>query len=148
MVGCHKNGTQFTAKDGSYTLTLPPLWEEYDDGDELTDAFYNSRNWTGSFRVTKFKNENSIDIKEFINKELEDIQGARLIKIGEYECAYSQSMTHDNGEELNSFFWSFGKGKDIFICSFTTDHQDKENKKVIAQVEGIIKSMVINPVTP
>ena len=144
LVSCQKASTEFTAKDGSYTLTLPPLWEEYDDGDELTDAFYNARNWTGNFRVTKLKNENSVDIKEYINKELQEVQGARLVKIGEYECAHSQTMTHDNGEELNAFFWSFGKGKDIFICSFTTDHQDRDNRKVMGEVEGIIKSLKIN----
>ncbi len=137
----------FTSKDRWYSLTLPANWDEYDDGDEGTHAFFNSKSWTGNLRITTLHWENRANedkAGELIKEEIQENEGATLIKVGEFDCAHYKTKAEDNGEVTTIYYWTFGKNNNLLICSFTTDDQHERDKKAIEEVENIIKSIKIN----
>ena len=76
----------FTSRSGWFSFTLPADWDEYDDEEEDTYAFFNSNSWTGNLRISPFRwmlVANSDDDKagEFIADEFSGNIGASSIKI-------------------------------------------------------------------
>jgi hypothetical protein len=142
----------FTSQNGWFSLTLPADWEEYDDGEEDTYAFFNSKSWTGNFRVTPFRWTNIVDPEEdkaakFIEEEVTENKGATIIKLGDFACAYYKKDFEQDGDKLIVYYWATGKKNNLFICSFTIDKKkqmSKQNKNELETVQNIIKSIKLN----
>jgi len=142
----------FTSQNGWFSLTLPADWEEYEDGEEDTYAFFNSKSWTGNFRVTPFRWTNIVDPEEdkaakFIEEEVIENKGATKIKLGDFECAYYKKDIEQDGDKLIVYYWATGEKSNLFICSFTIDKKkelSKQNKNELETVQNIIKSIKLN----
>lgn len=142
----------FTSQNGWFSLTLPADWEEYDDGEEDTYTFFNSKSWTGNFRVTPFRWTNVVEPNEdkaakFIAEEVTENKGATKIKIGDFECAHYKRDIQQDGDKLVIYYWATGKKNNLFMCSFAIDkkkEQSKQSKSELLIVQNIIKSIKLN----
>lgn len=110
----------FTSDDKKFSIELPNDWEEYDDGDEKTYAFFNASTWSGNLRITAFRWPNSTDnsrdkAAEFIEEDLAENDGAIKVKLGEWVCTYYKKDLVQDGENLLIYYWSTGKLYDLFI---------------------------------
>jgi hypothetical protein len=135
-----------------FSLTLPANWEEYDDGEEGTYAFFNVNIWTGNFRITPFRWTESVDPSEdkagqFIEEELNSNEGATRFMLGDLNCTQYKKNIFQDKDELLMYCWVTGKNEKIFICSFTINKKDEETDQNINElkiVEDIIKSIEVN----
>jgi hypothetical protein len=143
------SGKTFTSPDGNFSLKLPIDWEEYDDGQENTVAFFNAKSWTGNFRITPFnwtKPDGADQDKaaEFIQDELIENEGAVRLKLGSFDCAHYKKDTEQDGDKLVMYYWAIGKKNSLFICSLTIDKEQEQkaiNKEVLETVQNMIKSI-------
>ena len=142
----------FTSDDKRFTLQLPPNWDEYDDGEENTYAFFNNVKWTGNLRITHFNwpgsNGNSEGKAEkFIEEDLAENAGSSKIILGNWICAhYTKNLTQQN-DDLIIYYWSTGILNDLFICSFTIDKAQEntdENTLELKKVQEIISSLKLS----
>lgn len=140
------------SENGWFSLTLPANWEEYNDGEEGTYAFFNTTIWTGNLRISPFRWTEVIDPNEdkagqFIKEELSSNEGATQIMLGDLNCVqYKKDILQDK-DELLMYYWVTGKNESLFICSFTINKKDEQTKQNISElkiVEDIIKSIQIN----
>jgi hypothetical protein len=142
----------FTSQNGWFSLTLPADWDEYDDGEEGTYAFFNSKSWTGNFRITPLRWTQAVDpnddkASKFITDELSENEGATMIKLGNLDCAHYKKDTKQNDEALVVYYWATGKKNTLFVCSFSIDKKEeltKRNQAELQIVQNIIKSIKIN----
>ena len=141
----------FTSSNNWFTLKLPPQWEEYDDGEEVTYAFFNESSWSGNFRITSLRwtRENPTNedkAAKFIEEEMASNNGATKIKIGKYTCAHYKKDIEQDNEELVIYYWATGITDNLFICSFTIN-KDQENTErngeELQTVQKIIESLEI-----
>ena len=142
-------GKTFTSPDGAFTLNLPVDWEEYDDGEGNTFAFFNAKSWTGNFRITPFYWADATDkdqnkAAEFVEDELAENERAIKCKLGDFVCAHYKKDAEQDDEKLIVYYWAVGKNNNLFICSLTVDKEQElktMNKEVPETVEEIIKSI-------
>lgn len=147
------NYKKFTSQSGWFSLMLPVDWEEYEDTetDEGTYAFFNSKEWTGNFRITSFRwtsiGDSSDPAAKYINEELNENKGATKTKFGDLDCVHYKKDLLQEGEELVIYYWLVGRNDNLFVCSFTIEKRQQEtehNKAEIGVVEEVIKSIKIN----
>ncbi len=145
------NSKTFVSPDRRFSLRLPPGWEEYDDGEENTFAFYNTKSWTGNFRITPFywtkpNIEGENKAAEFIQDELVENEGAIKFKLGKFDCTHYKRDAEEDNKMFVMYYWAVGKNENLFMCSLTID-KDQENKQgnkdVLILVEDMIKSIKI-----
>jgi len=144
----------FTDPDGNFILTLPLDWEQYDDDEENTFAFFNakSKSWTGNLRISPLYWTIQNDVEQnksakFIQDELIENAGAVKLKLGNYDCAHYKKNLEQDGDQLIIYYWLIGNNNTLFICSLTINkdqEQKMENKMVLETVQNIIKSIKIN----
>jgi Domain of unknown function (DUF3805) len=153
MANCNMTGKKtFTSSDGNFSLKLPLDWEEYDDGEQNTVAFFNAKSWTGNFRITPFywtmpTDSSQLKAAEFIQDELTENEGAVRLKFGSFDCAHYKKDTEQDGDKLVMYYWAIGKTNNLFMCSLTIDKAQEQkvmNKEVLETVQDIIKSIKIN----
>ncbi len=145
------NFKTFTSQNDWFSLTIPIEWQEYDDGEEDTCAFFNAKSWTGNFRITPLRWTKILDPAEdkaaqFIAEELAENKDATQIKLGLFDCAHYKKCIKQDGEELVVYYWATGKKNDLFVCSFTIDQKQektKKNKSELQTVQNIIKTIKI-----
>lgn len=138
---------KFTSKDGWYHLQIPTNWDEYEDDDITTHAFFKTTKWTGNLRISTLHWDNLVNedkAEELLNNELQENKGAILTKMNEYKCVQYKKIEKSDNEELIIYYWIFGKNNSVFICSFTTDKALEQDKQIIIEVENIIKSIKVN----
>lgn len=146
------NSKIFISSLGWFSLMLPSDWEEYDDDEEGTYAFFNAKSWSGNFRVTPIRWKNIADPEEdksakYIAEEIFENEGATRIKLGKYECAYYKKNVVQDAKEHVMHYWTTGKRNILFICSFTIDkeqEQTERHKIELEIVQNIIRSIKIN----
>ena len=139
----------YNLKNGWFSLTLPDHWDEYDDGDEGTFAFFDTKNYSGNLRITPFHWENAKPgenkAAQYINEETDENEGAIGIKIGnDHGVHYKKDIIQD-GEELVIYYWCIGENSDIYICSFTIDKIKEHttgNETALTIVQNILASIV------
>jgi hypothetical protein len=142
-------GKTFTSPKGDFTLKLPVEWEEYDDGEESTFAFFNSKSWTGNLRITPLswtapEGTDNPKAAEFIEDELTQNEGAVRLKLDRFDCAHFKKDVDQDGDKWVMYYWIIGKENNLFICSLTIDkeqEQEARNKDVLETVQNIIKSI-------
>src|SRR5688572_20296565 len=149
MTTCKMTGQTFTSADDNVTLKLPFDWEQYDDGEESTIAFFNAKSWSGNFRITPFYwTESNVTVQnkadELIEDELVENEGAVKLKMGSFNCAHYKKDTEQDGDKLVVYYWAVGEKNNLFMCSLTIDKEQEQktmNKEVLETVEDIIKSI-------
>jgi hypothetical protein len=124
------NSKTFTSPSGWFTLKLSENWDEYDDGEEGTYAFFNTIKWTGNLRITPLKWSGAADSSKriaakFVADELMANPDARKTAIGDFECAFYSKPTKQDGEDLLIYYWITGKEDIQFTCSFTLDRKNE-----------------------
>jgi len=143
-------GKLFTSAQSWFNLTLPDDWSEYED-EEGTYAFFNEKNWTGNFRVTPFRweqttNDGDDKAAKYISGELEDNKDAVEIKLGIFPCAHYKKNLAQEGDEFIIYYWITGLKNNLFICSFTINKEQESTEKNTHElniVETIIKSITL-----
>lgn len=148
------NLKRFTSASGQYCIALPKDWDEYDDDEENTHAFFNSayKEWKGNLRITQFHRTDTIELGidkpvEFLMSEFIENEGATRRKFDSFDWVhYKKDIIQDN-EEFVIYYWAIGAQNDLFICSFTVAKRQvgtRENGCELETVENILKSININ----
>src|ERR1044072_6757478 len=99
----------FTSQNGWFTLTIPKDWEEYDNEEENTYAFFNAQKWTGNFRITPFRWTELADPTEdkaaqFISDELNENNSAIKIRLGDFDCAHYKKDIQQDSEDFVIYY--------------------------------------------
>ena len=146
------NSRNFTSPGNWFSFTLPVDWEEYDDGEEGTYAFFNSKSWTGNLRITPIRWENIPDSSEdkaaiFIKERLASNKQAVKIKLGEWDCVHYKQEVNENDQSFVVYYWETGKVDSILICSFAINKKSegsRANRAELILVQKMIRSITIN----
>lgn len=123
-------------------MTYPTTWNEFEDSEDAF-LFYNPDEWTGNFRISAFRDE---DTKrgnihygdDACDTELKENRTAKYVQVGDFDCAYSTETFDEDGKRYVSHLWITGKGDTMLECSFTAF---AEEKTTVA--EAIISSMEV-----
>jgi hypothetical protein len=141
---------QFVSPDERLLLMLPELWEQYDDGDENTYAFFDTQQWSGNLRITPFYWPETGDdgrdrAQEFVDDEFNDNENAIRLKIGGFDGAHYKKGIQQDGDDLVVYYWTFGHKDNLFICSFTIDQSQEDNLEsrealsIVSKILGSVK---------
>ncbi len=117
-------------------MSYPESWNEFEDG-EGSFLFYNPAEWTGNFRISAYKGDAAYG-KDAIKQELKENPSATLVRVGEWECAYSKEMFEEEGAYYVSHLWITGAGNMAFECSFTVSKGSP-----VAEAEAVIASLEV-----
>lgn len=131
-----KQDKKFISPGAWFSMIYPADWNEFEDG-EGSFLFYNPTEWTGNFRISAYKGGASYG-KDSIKQELKENSAAVLVKIGQWECAYSKEMFEEKGVYYTSHFWIIGISDLAFECSFVVSKGGMitEAEQVIASLEA------------
>ncbi|MBF6640221.1 DUF3805 domain-containing protein [Flavobacterium sp. J49] len=141
FMNCNKKPDNYIFNSNfGYSILLPENWSEYED-EENTNAFFDSKEWTGNLRITPIKidaNKNA----ELLKSEMESFNGKAepfKTKTGFEGLKYSEKSNKDF-----IYYWYIIAQNKMFICSFTIDLDKKEtpeNQKELIKVTEIINSI-------
>lgn len=120
-----------------FSLEYPTGWNEFEDAED-SFLFYNPEKWSGNFRISAFRGDNTSYANECMDYELKNNRTARIVKVGEWDCAYSTENFQENGNWYTSHLWVTGKGEISVECSFTVAKGESPK-----QAEGIISSLKV-----
>ena len=109
---------KFIAPGGWFSLEYPATWSEFEDTEE-SFLFYNPNKWNGNFRISAYKDADKDYGRQCIAYELKQNPTSTLVKVGEWECAYSTETFQEEGAWYTTHIWVAGKGDISFECSFT-----------------------------
>lgn len=120
-----------------FSLEYPAGWHEFEETED-SFLFYNPEKWSGNFRISAFRGEDDTYARECMDYELKNNRAARIVKVGEWDCAYSTENFQENGNWYTSHLWVTGK-EDISVeCSFTVAKSESPK-----QAEQIISSLKV-----
>jgi hypothetical protein len=132
---------KYIAPGGWFAMTYPATWNEFEDSEDAF-LFYNPDEWTGNFRISAFRDEDSKKGNthygdDACDMELKENKLAKYVKVGQYDCAYSTEIFEDEGKRYISHLWITGQGNTMLECSFTTtiDGKINEAEDTIASIE-------------
>lgn len=114
---------KFVSPGAWFELSYPAAWYEFEDT-EGSFLFYDPERWSGNFRISAFKKDaRQPDANRYassvLREELEQNPSATLVKVGDWDCAYSREAFEEEGAEYVSHIWITGIGNLAFECSFT-----------------------------
>lgn len=132
---------KFISPGGWFSMEYPAAWAEFEDS-EGTFLFYNPNNWCGNFRISAFKDASKNFGHLCIQDELKHNPTSVLVKVGDWDCAYSAESFQEEGAWYTTHIWVTGKDDLSFECSFTVA---KGEERTIA--EQIIRSLYIRTST-
>lgn len=118
-----------------FSLEYPADWREFEDTED-SFLFYNPDKWSGNFRISAYQGENNRYAAECVAYELDHNKGARSLRIGNWECAYSTESFQENGTWYTCHLWVTGKGNISVECSFTVTKGESQK-----QAEDIIRTL-------
>lgn len=130
---------KYISPGGWFSLDYPSQWNEFEDTED-SFLFYNPEKWNGNFRISAFKDASSDYAETCINDELKSNHASRMVKVGNWKCAYSCENFTENGEHYDSHFWITGEGSLSVECSFTVQMGGK-----ISMAEEVLASLIIRP---
>ncbi len=128
---------KYIAPGSWFSLEYPSDWREFEDTED-SFLFYNPDKWCGNFRISAFQGESRSYARECVDYELKQTPGARKVKVGSWDCAYSTENFQENGSWYTTHLWVTGKDSISVECSFTV--AKGENIKV---AESILASLWI-----
>ena len=109
---------KFISPGGWFSLDYPATWSEFEDS-EGTFLFYNPDQWNGNFRISAFRDASKDYARMCIEEELKQNPTSSLVKVGEWDCAYSAETFREEGTWYTCHIWVTGKGDMCFECSLT-----------------------------
>ena len=126
-----------------FSIHLPLNWSEYED-DENTNAFFDTKEWTGNLRISVLKYY--IDNPEqFLEKRLNELREKN-----------SEKTSFNNGtpcvryfEKINNdiiYYWYLVIENKLFICSFVIEDEmfnTEKNKLELEKIEKILESIQV-----
>lgn len=101
-----------------FSLEYPDNWCEFEDSEDCF-LFYNPDKWTGNFRISAYRGNSSAYANECLEDELHQVRGAKKVKVGSWDCAYSSESFQENGVWYTTHIWVTGRGEISVECSFT-----------------------------
>ena len=101
-----------------FSLEYPDNWCEFEDSEDCF-LFYNPDKWTGNFRISAYRGNSSAYANECLEDELHQVRGAKKVKVGLWDCAYSSESFQENGVWYTTHIWVTGRGEISVECSFT-----------------------------
>lgn len=101
-----------------FSLEYPDEWCEFEDAEE-TFLFYNPNRWDGNFRISAYKDASKDYGRQCVEWELKQNPVSRLVRVGEWDCAYSNESFLEDGTWFTTHIWVTGKSNISFECSFT-----------------------------
>lgn len=128
---------KYISPGGWFSLEYPATWSEFEDTAE-SFLFYNPNKWNGNFRISAYKDTTKDYGRQCIAYELKQNPTSSIMKIGEWECAYSAETFQEEGAWYTTHFWITGKDDTCLECSFTVA---KGGERVPA--EEIIRTLKI-----
>lgn len=143
----------YISRGGWFSFTLIDGWQEYDDGDDSTHAFWHETetSWTGNFRITTFQWPDTTAIHEdkaceYITTEIAENADAQRIILGKNDCAYYKKESQLDGLANVVYYWITGKQNHIFICTFAFDKIQEAmliHERELTSIQNMIASIKI-----
>lgn len=127
---------KYISPGGWFSLEYPATWSEFEDTEE-TFLFYNPNQWNGNFRISAYKDTSKKYGHQCIKYELDNNPTSTLVKIGDWDCAYSAETFQEEGAWYTTHIWVTGKDDICFECTFTVS---KGNERTVA--EDIIRTLI------
>ncbi len=112
-----KNGKKYISPGAWFSMIYPADWNEFEDG-EGSFLFYNPNEWNGNFRISAYKGKAGYG-RQVFNQELAENSSSKVVRIGEYQCAYNQETFQDEGIDYTTHHWIIDADELAFECSFT-----------------------------
>lgn len=128
---------KYISPGGWFSLEYPATWSEFEDTEE-SFLFYNPNQWNGNFRISAYKGASKDYARQCIADELKNNPISTLIKVGEWECAYSTETFQEEGAWYTTHIWVTGRNELCFECSFTV-----AKGGVCKPAEEIIRTLTI-----
>ncbi len=130
---------KYISPGGWFSLDYPLTWREFEDTEE-SFLFYNPDQWTGNFRISAYKDRANDYGKQCIDYELKENHTSSLVKVGEWDCAYSTETFQEEGAWYTTHLWVTGRSNISFECSFTVPKGGDRQ-----EAETIVKSLQVRP---
>lgn len=136
-----KQGKKFISPGMWFSMIYSSDWNEFKDKENCF-LFYNPDVWTGNFRISAYKKE--ADLPDAINyghesveQELKENPSAVPVRIGAFDCAYSQESYQEDDDVYTTHLWIVGIENMAFECSFSVPQngEKEEAEEVIASLE-------------
>ena len=136
------SGKKFISPGAWFSMIYPTNWSEFEDSED-TFLFYDPVNWNGNFRISAYRKEAKFSDagyfgKDTVRQELKTNETASLVKVGEFDCAYSKEMFQEEGTYYVSHIWIVDAGNVAFECSFTVPKGG-----TVADAQRIIESLEV-----
>lgn len=118
------------------SLEYPDNWCEFEDSEDCF-LFYNPDKWTGNFRISAYRGNSSAYANECLEDELHQVRGAKKVKVGSWNCAYSSESFQENGVWYTTHIWVTGRGEISVECSFTVakGESPKAGEAIVASLK-------------
>ncbi len=119
-----------------FSLEYPDNWCEFEDSEDCF-LFYNPDKWTGNFRISAYRSNSSAYANECLEDELHQVRGAKKVKVGSWDCAYSSESFQENGVWYTTHIWVTGRGEISVECSFTVakGESPKAGEAIVASLK-------------
>lgn len=119
-----------------FSLEYPDSWCEFEDSEDCF-LFYNPDNWTGNFRISAYRGNSLAYANECLEDELHQVRGAKKVKVGSWDCAYSSESFQENGVWYTTHIWVTGRGEISVECSFTVakGESPKAGEAIVASLK-------------
>lgn len=119
-----------------FSLEYPDNWCEFEDSEDCF-LFYNPDKWTGNFRISAYRGNSSAYANECLEDELHQVRGAKEVKVGSWDCAYSSESFQENGVWYTTHIWVTGRGEISVECSFTVakGESPKAGEAIVASLK-------------
>lgn len=119
-----------------FSLEYPDNWCEFEDSEDCF-LFYNPDKWTGNFRISAYRGNSSAYANECLEDELHQVRGAKKVKVGSWDCAYSSESFQENGVWYTTHIWVTGRGEISVECSFTVakGESTKAGEAIVASLK-------------
>lgn len=134
-------GKKFISPGAWFSLEYPGAWSEFEDMEDVF-LFYNPDKWSGNFRISAYKADPKYPGaktygQDSVKDELKSNSSASLVKIGNWNCAYSAETFQEEGTYYTTHIWFTGMGNISFECSFTVPKggDRKPAEEIIASLE-------------
>ena len=110
---------KYISPGGWFSLEYPATWSEFEDTEE-SFLFYNPNKWNGNFRISAYKDAANDYGRQCIAYELKNNPTSTLIKVGEWECAYSAEEVLELDLKRFDLILA-GAGSFILVIMLSTD---------------------------
>ena len=143
----------FRSADGSFNITLPSEWGQYEVDEYGTYAFFNAHApyWRTNLRITFMQLNRHIGFNrrnafEYIQSEAADNEGAEIVELGAWNACRCLKYITTADESFATCYWVAGQNNNLFTCSLIFVKHDlaTENDEEVNVVQNILKSIQLN----